>query len=935
MYTGGKLDLFCPEGDQGSYTQKFLLPARGLLQFEGNLYIKGDAVTPGDALKLPQLCPAGVSSYFDDSSSSLPSYDYDISYNTGGNLTFGIKNIHEIKGEEEIHSCTANTKQACIHYSIPNGLNPIYLTKCDENEIKLDPDLAKTADFMHLSFKVKFDCTGSHLESYPASTQYPYYGLIGDLNDDGTPVPDWNTVDGLTVAYIHYEPETVAPVLEPGFCGDGTCNEAETCSSCTTDCGCAAGETCDTDDPISDEIGCVVSETLEICDNKLDDDDDGFIDCADGDCSETDACYRVVSGTVLSGDGEPLKNVYVLLATRKVGATTSFSVIGNTFTDEYGEYEIDYSSNDPGVVYGDIEAILNVELRDKDDRLRIFWDDKKAQSIYLVETKPFKLPKKEPVDINFKKGQSNLVYDTALKPYDTHWDASKIYYDAERAITFIQKDLGYDFSGPGNSLPIYILIYSSRTKSAFYSYGGTGKEYIAMSPKYSKRTNSQCPENCVWHELFHATQHNKYGASFVTMRPAVDENHAGFKNTKTGDSFKEGFAEFWPNIISMKLDGDTNGIYGNLWRMEMNYNPWMNWGDYEEFAFATMLWDLVDDNPDGEQLSLYYQDLWDMLMSKPYTTIGQVYDDLKKKWPEYSSEIDKVFVAHGLFKDTNEGNGKYDLNEPFWDKLRAGDEKPNGIWEADEAYIDIGTPAGENMSRPYQVYTIGVDEIGTASNYLRPQRENKPLAEGSFVKIDAPEDALYKVSYTFTDPSLNYETYGIMGDEPGYVYVEVAPDEYGMTATITIDNYESSDSVTVTNDDYYSEETMQNGYMKTSVITTGAKKTDYCNNNNYCEDSEVTSCGDCSVITPSGGAGTTGTPGTSTGTTPATPGTSQNTNINTLPDIDPFLIIGAVGGLIFLVILILIIKRLRRPKQPSQQVYYPQQPQQGNVIDIR
>ncbi len=717
--------------------------------------------------------------------------------------------------------------------------------------------------------------------------------------------------------------------IPPSFCGDGTCDSDEICSSCTTDCGCAAGETCDSTNPISDENGCAVSETLEICDNNLDDDEDGFIDCADGDCSETDACYRVVSGTVLSGGGKPLKNVYVALASRKVGTTAMASILSTTFTDENGYYEIDYSSKDPGVVYGDIEGILVVELKDEAGRFQIVWEDPNANIVYPVETKSFMLPKKESLDIKFTTHQTNLAYYTRLSGSDTNWDASKIYYDTERALTFIQKDLGYDFSGPDNPFPLNIYIYSSKTKSAFYSYGGTGKKFIAMSPKDSKRTNPECPENCIWHELFHATQHNKYGQSFWDM-PAADKNHAGFKNSKTGDSLKEGFAEFWPNIISMKLDGDTNGIYGNLWRMEMNYNPWMKWGEYEEFAFATMLWDLVDNNPDGEQLSLYYQDLWDLLMSKSYTTIGQVYDDLKKKWPEYAGEIDKVFVAHGLFKDTNEGNKKWDYLEPFWN------DNNDKYKDANEKYIDIGTP-DDGITRPHQVYDEGKDTIGTPSNYERPSRENKPLDSNSFVKIDAPEDALFKVSYTFTDPSLNYETYGIMGDEPGYVYVEIAPDEYGMAATITIDNYESSDSVTVTNDDYYTEEAMQNGFMKIATIKVGANKTNYCNNNGVCDDTEVSSCGDCSVTTPTGASGnapSTTTP-TTPGTTPSTTGTTPQSKL----DIDPMLIAAAMGGLIFLILLILIIKRVRRPKQPpaqpQQPVYYQQQPQQGNVIIVR
>ncbi|MCI5163813.1 MAG: hypothetical protein D3917_17725, partial [Candidatus Electrothrix sp. AX5] len=75
-------------------------------------------------------------------------------------------------------------------------------------------------------------------------------------------------------------------------CGDGTCEGEENSTNCAIDCPapvcgdgvCSAEEdqyTCPGDCP---------AITPEICDNGLDDDLDGAIDCADSDCFASAAC---------------------------------------------------------------------------------------------------------------------------------------------------------------------------------------------------------------------------------------------------------------------------------------------------------------------------------------------------------------------------------------------------------------------------------------------------------------------------------------------------------------------------------------------------------------------------------------------------------------------------------------------------------------------
>lgn len=76
----------------------------------------------------------------------------------------------------------------------------------------------------------------------------------------------------------------------PAVCGDGTCDVGESSCSCTADCGA----------PPSSELG--------LCSDGMDNDCDGFTDCADNDCLGDSACQAVdcsAFGTKSSCNAEP------------------------------------------------------------------------------------------------------------------------------------------------------------------------------------------------------------------------------------------------------------------------------------------------------------------------------------------------------------------------------------------------------------------------------------------------------------------------------------------------------------------------------------------------------------------------------------------------------------------------------------------------------
>ncbi len=551
------------------------------------------------------------------------------------------------------------------------------------------------------------------------------------------------------------------------------------------------------------------------------------------------AGYLDVHGEVTDGNGRPLKNVKVGLDYRKKGG--GWREYGVTRSDNRGGFIIYYDPLELGSAGGDVEGMMWVELEDMNKRFRIIYNQDPGNAPYIVESKPFKLPRKTEVNMMLRGDNRELAACRGCgDSVERIWGAGVLYHDTEKVFTFTQNTLGYDFKGGGNTMPLKVYIYVDGESSAYYDPLERGGG-VFLPTSRSRHNVYTAPETPMWHEFFHYAMYNKYRSWSHYGTPG--DNHGGFKNNNTGDSYEEGFAEFWPNVVSMELDRDTEHLYGDYKNIELNYNPWVNEGIDEDFAVAALFWDLIDrDNDRGDRITISYTALWDVLMDKPLRNMVEVHDALVARWPDKQGEIDSVFISHGFFRDTKEGNGEYDRYEPYWD------DDEDGKRDAGEDYVDVGTP-DDILLRPHQTYDEG-ETVGTASNYNRPYRLEKPLTENSYVKVDVLRnggritDPVFKVSYSFPDDR-DYETIGLVDEETGYVYVEIPPDNQGMTASITVGNYLDSGRITVSSNEYYSPETAERGYIDAGEITVGARKTDYCNGNGVCEPEEGGSCGDC------------------------------------------------------------------------------------------
>jgi hypothetical protein len=167
-----------------------------------------------------------------------------------------------------------------------------------------------------------------------------------------------------------------------------------------------------------------------------------------------------------------------------------------------------------------------------------------------------------------------------------------------------------------------------------------------------------------WHEMFHELMDDTVG--LPPYLHAGDTYHGGYANHCTGDSWVEGWAEFWSCGLKRSLGDPGWRVYdwaGGNTNLEYIWRIW----DDEEFAVASLLVDLVDpvDPADGDYISLTNSQLWAIIGSKQLSDMFQVYSALVAANvgqldidTDGISDLDELFIARGFFADG--GNKQYD-----------------------------------------------------------------------------------------------------------------------------------------------------------------------------------------------------------------------------------------------------------------------------------
>jgi hypothetical protein len=466
-----------------------------------------------------------------------------------------------------------------------------------------------------------------------------------------------------------------------------------------------------------------------------------------------------------------------------------------------------------------------------------------------------------------------------------------------------------------------IFIAESGIKDSFYI-----DHKIVMNPKLMKSDHPWQPY-VLFHEFSHYAMHEMYGNVWDQIIKGA--NHAGFASPTTGDSYAEGFAAFMANMMAFYLDyTDVPSKYPPAGSLETNYAPWECEGKAEEFAIASMLYDLVDDEEDAEKeskayvekhratvieffnkydidkngflsigeiqmivvlplfdvndnekldsieltdemkpfdkdhdnalegteivefvenaeeyitarckeknikiaplfdielikgyeqglsletileelqkkeddtISVDFKELWPVL-AKPRSDFSAFYQDLLEAFPGQAAAITQVYINHGLWADTAQGNGTYDNGEAFIDTDKddfRGDTEPFIDYPAEWIYDDTET-------------------VGTPTNYQRLARKSTQPFAGHYLKSKDPIPVTVIVAdrkefglkwpshiYTFTAAA-----------EDGLVYVPVPEDSI----------VEAGDKVRFTSKEFYAElsQSKKRGYFKGVGSSTGS-----------------------------------------------------------------------------------------------------------------
>ncbi|MBT5419862.1 MAG: hypothetical protein HOK80_03145, partial [Candidatus Cloacimonetes bacterium] len=309
-------------------------------------------------------------------------------------------------------------------------------------------------------------------------------------------------------------------------------------------------------------------------------------------------------------------------------------------------------------------------------------------------------------------------------------------------------------------LPINVYVGNPH-KNTLYSPTNSD---ILISADDASLSDSDRPDNREYHEFMHAVMYDIYGTWPEGGKLPGTVNHDGYLNPSTADSYIEGFAEFMAMVVSDEMGEHSPQLYAGFGSMDQNYKMWDGQGFDEEFAIASLLWDMYDDsNEKGDEITLSIEEIWKVLKVKR-KDFYEYYKAFKSEFPKKSDAIDKLFILHGLYEDARQGDGNYTVGEPWkYTNKRLGQYR----------FIDMS----DNVTKIN--YQEGLT-VGKSTNYLRLNRSSARRIEGSYLKVKDDEVDFYKI--IVSSDEFNYEY--IVDRKDDKIYINPLPS--GTDATITV-----------------------------------------------------------------------------------------------------------------------------------------------------
>ena len=406
-------------------------------------------------------------------------------------------------------------------------------------------------------------------------------------------------------------------------------------------------------------------------------------------------------------------------------------------TEEDGTFQISLEGIEPDT--NGIAAMLSVGFQYERDattyfdlKFRHHGDTYKTP----VAAKKFTINKDENPEVRFNidADPNDATWITNMNSAEDMKHMGVIYYHMHEAVDFYLRvlDLTLDYK-----LPVTVWVGNTNGKTLY----SPGDSEILIAASDASISDTDRPKNREYHEFSHHVMYDIYGAWPDGNKLTGNKNHNGFLNPSTADSFIEGFAEFMAMVISDELSQKDPYIYAGFGSLEKNYRPWDGMGRHEEFAIASLLWDLYDnDNEPGDALYYSLETIWEILKVNR-TDFYEYYKAFKQAKPLDAEKIDELFALHGFFADTRKGNGKHDWGEP---------------WE----YTNTATNEYRFIDLSDNVTTLSYVDgmmIGPARDYNRTNRSCAARLTDSFVYVS--DDAIDYYTIRVTDASDGQEDY--------------------------------------------------------------------------------------------------------------------------------------------------------------------------------
>ncbi len=343
---------------------------------------------------------------------------------------------------------------------------------------------------------------------------------------------------------------------------------------------------------------------------------------------------RALTGTVTNAWGEILPGMVVKL--------TYNGKEQETTTDENGIYKFPFN----GAFGRQARLSLVMQCRDGQTTYFTLADNLSPLTPHVV---------RETFTI---RTEADLKHDAVIqdKQRGTEY-LGDVYRDMLEALAFYQEVLKVQPE------PCVVLPYSNgKTK---YVPSGKGFQLRDSETIYKGYNDAYLRSPLpVFHEYSHHIMYCMYGSKFPAPPAGAapeEKNHGGYMNPSTSDSFVEGFAQFMTRVMIASYSGGSSGAG------DVNERSWDSFGYAEEDAVDGVFWDLHDGiyPLDNDSLQLTLDEIWAVL--KDYrANMHEVYKGFIEAYPEKKTDIDRIFINHGFFADTNEGNKKYDFREPTW-----------------------------------------------------------------------------------------------------------------------------------------------------------------------------------------------------------------------------------------------------------------------------